>query len=206
MKDIAKKQAGFLEALRDASCIQYVEVTFLYAAAPILRGVKPSALITLRPQNITAWKRAQHSLCGETGLQVLEIMNKRGTALLFIYDEAALCKYLCGAKAQALLTWHGYPEGLDLNLLLQCLRERFAYNCFPHEIGAFLGYPIEDVRSFIENKGRNSICCRYWKVYHNIEKAQETFSQIDEAQSYAMDILINPMPVHAAARLLKTAG
>lgn len=26
---------------------------------------------------------------------------------------------------------------------------------FPHEIGLFLGYPLGDVRGFIENQGRN---------------------------------------------------
>ena len=29
--------------------------------------------------------------------------------------------------------------------------------CFPHEIGAFLDYPIDDVKCFIEKDGKDSL-------------------------------------------------
>ena len=32
---------------------------------------------------------------------------------------------------------------------------------FPHEIGIFLGYPLEDVVGFIENQGKNYTCSGY---------------------------------------------
>jgi hypothetical protein len=74
---------------------------------------------------------------------------------------------------------------------------------FPHEIGVFLGYPAEDVLGFIINEGRNYVCCRHWKVYHDIERAQEMFRRIDEAHSYALDVLRDWKPIHIAAKLLK---
>ena len=206
MKDIAKKHAAFLEVLRKTPCGQYVATTFLYESAPILRGVKPAALITLRRSHVSAWKQVKRPLYEATGLRTLEIINKRGTVLLFIYEEESLGEYLRETKSLALLKRYGYSPELDLGGLLEYLKKRFVYSVFPHEIGVFLGYPIKDVRSFIENKGRNSICCRYWKVYHDVEKAQDTFRRIDEAQNYALDILINPMPIHVAVRLLKTAS
>ena len=53
------------------------------------------------------------------------------------------------------------------------------YSCggFPHEIGLFLGYPIDDVISFIENKGKNFKCCGCWKVYHDEDNAKKTFEK-----------------------------
>ena len=47
---------------------------------------------------------------------------------------------------------------------------------FPHEIGVFLGYPLEDVEGFIQNGGRNYTCCGCWKSYGDPEKAEELFA------------------------------
>ena len=46
---------------------------------------------------------------------------------------------------------------------------------FPHEIGLFLGYPVEDVVSFIASQGAQSVSVGQWKVYHNNDRAQKQF-------------------------------
>ena len=46
----------------------------------------------------------------------------------------------------------------------------------------FLQYPLEDVTSFVENRGKNFLLSGYWKVYHNIEKAKEIFTSYDKAK------------------------
>ncbi len=46
---------------------------------------------------------------------------------------------------------------------------------FPHEIGLFLGYPVEDVVSFIASAGAQGISVGQWKVYHNNVRAQRQF-------------------------------
>jgi len=44
----------------------------------------------------------------------------------------------------------------DLQTVLNALIERVVRTLgFPHEIGVFLGYPLEDVMGFISNKGHN---------------------------------------------------
>ena len=48
---------------------------------------------------------------------------------------------------------------------------------FPHEIGVFLGYPLEDVIGFIKNSGQNSICTGCWKVYYNECEALKLFKR-----------------------------
>ena len=48
---------------------------------------------------------------------------------------------------------------------------------FPHEVGLFLGYPVEDVIGFIENKGKNCLCCGCWKCYSNACAAQKAFDK-----------------------------
>jgi hypothetical protein len=48
---------------------------------------------------------------------------------------------------------------------------------FPHEIGLFLGYPLEDVVGFIKFKGQNSKCHGVWKVYGNEEETMKLFEK-----------------------------
>ena len=45
----------------------------------------------------------------------------------------------------------------------------------PHEIGVFLGYPIWDVKGFIDNKGKDFKYCGTWKVYNNTDYAKIYF-------------------------------
>ena len=54
---------------------------------------------------------------------------------------------------------------------------------FPHEIGLFLGYPIDDVVAFIANKGRNCLCCGCWKCYTDAEAAQKAFCRFRKCTS-----------------------
>lgn len=48
--------------------------------------------------------------------------------------------------------------------------------------GIFLGFPLKDVLAFIEHKGAGSILCKYWKVYHDPEKALLIFENYDLAR------------------------
>ncbi len=53
---------------------------------------------------------------------------------------------------------------------------------FPHEMGLLLGYPVEDVRGFIEHQGRDYLCTGYWKVYENLEQKQQLFQRFEYAK------------------------
>lgn len=48
---------------------------------------------------------------------------------------------------------------------------------FPHEIGLFLGYPLEDVAGFMELGPCSCKCTGCWKVYGNVEAAKKKFAQ-----------------------------
>lgn len=192
-----------MNRMLEMHCRAHMENMFLYFAAPILRGVKPAWLLTMHSECLAIWRECKADLCEETGLKTVEIVTGRGAVLLLIYDESALERVLCDHHAAELLDDCGYPVACGLEQILSCLQMRFAMTDFPHEVGAFLGYPIEDVNGFIENRGRNFVACRYWKVYHNADRALETFRRIDEAKNYAMELLTKPMPFHIAVRLLK---
>jgi hypothetical protein len=178
---------------------------FFYHAAPVLRGAKVAALITLKSHYLSAWRERQNALRKATGLLTLEMQTRHDAVLLLIYDEAALHRLVQDPQANQILAESGYPAECDVNQILSYLQTRISGASFPHEIGVFLGYPPEDVQGFIESGGKNCLCCRHWKVYHNVERALEMFRRIDEAHDRAIEILCKPMPLHVAAKLLKAS-
>ena len=75
----------------------------------------------------------------------------------------------CGCK---------FANNQNIFLSLAYLKGRYCKeSVFPHEIGLFLGYPPEDVKGFIENKGRNFLMCAYWKEYVNEQEAKKIFDK-----------------------------
>ena len=72
---------------------------------------------------------------------------------------------------------------------------------FPHEIGLFLGYPVEDVKGFILNKGHNCLFCGYWKVYSNADTARRTFERYNKCRSYMQRRLDNGDDIYTVLRI-----
>ena len=58
---------------------------------------------------------------------------------------------------------------------------------FPHEIGVFLGYPLDDVKGFIENAGKKYLMIGYWKVYSDLAGARTAFMEYDRAKDCAVN-------------------
>lgn len=59
---------------------------------------------------------------------------------------------------------------------------------FPHEIGVFLGYPLQDVKGFIENNGRNSKYTGLWKVYGDKAASMRMFEKYRKCFSVYSDL------------------
>ena len=197
------KCAGFTRQLKCLEDREYVEKYFLFSAAPVLTGAKPAALISLRRCCKAAWMEKRQKLLTMTGLWAEELYESEVTFSISIYDRELLSAALKTPTAKSFLNEYGYPAEGNLCSLLDSLKSRFRGGRFPHEIGVFLGYPPEDVDTFIEKSGRDFLCCRYWKVYHNEERARETFRFIDEAKERAINLLTRQIPNHTVVKILK---
>ena len=57
---------------------------------------------------------------------------------------------------------------------------------FPHEVGVVLGYPLADVRGFIEHDGRDELACGVWKAYTNPAQARRRWGEMRACRSAAM--------------------
>ena len=72
--------------------------------------------------------------------------------MIYVYRPHALECDLADQRARVLLLKYGYtPENTDC-CVVHLIRRLCAEEEFPHEIGLFLGYPVEDVVGFMENK------------------------------------------------------
>ena len=143
--------------------------------SPVLLGCKPAALFTLRPEKALA------VLAGLLRPRItLSVVRKnRGGLLVLAFDRARLEQTVLNRDALAVLAGMGYPAEASLAALLDYLRGQFVRSDFPHEIGLFLGYPVEDVLGFVRHKGRYYKCCGYWKVYGDVEHAKQCFRRYD---------------------------
>ena len=75
----------------------------------------------------------------------------------------------------------------------------------PHEIGVFLGYPLEDVLGFIENGGRNCLSCGCWKVYSNECAALEAFARFEKCKAVYQRLFASGCPLTRLTVAAKTA-
>lgn len=149
--------------------------------APTLAGMKSANLFSYRYESsaevIRELKDINNKL-NTRGVYVEALLWRKESVLIYAYRKTFLERDLQQEGARTLLTSYGYQEyGVDA--CLERLKERLTqYDCFPHEIGIFLGYPLEDVVGFIAHKGKDCKLCGIWKVYVNVSEAGKLFQKL----------------------------
>lgn len=155
--------------------------------APFLKGLKVSCVITVDSQLYTALGELLDGL----GIEYQMLSESGGRCLVLFYRPEEMEAYLNRPEVRSLIREYGYGS-MNLTEMLERLSRRVE-KCeekglgFPHEIGAFLGYPVGDVRGFIQNKGKDSLMTGYWKVYGNVPAAKMIFNKYDRAKDCAVN-------------------
>ena len=170
------------------------EKELLYHAAPSLSGMKQANLFSFPLEQLPQFRdevgQYQKKLAS-VGIALLYLYCCRKRIFLLVYREKELNTYLKQPQVQELLMTHGYPSPSQADFLTQTLlhlRKRIsAYQEFPHEIGFFLGYPVEDVLNFIQQKGQNYKICGYWKVYGDVSEALRIFASYELCRTQMME-------------------
>lgn len=161
-----------------------LESKLIQHAAPTLAGLKVANLLCL-PKNVAtveAIRECQKKMRGK-GISLLCLREQYDRILLYIFRPKRLMKWLEDAAVSDFLKRQGYEE-TSLSGALQTLRIHFQrQEGFPHEIGIFLGYPIEDVEGFIQHRGANCKYCGVWKVYGNVDEAKRLFQRYHKCQA-----------------------
>lgn len=144
--------------------------------APTLAGLKVANLICL-PESLATeeeLRRCSELMSGK-GLSITVLRSRRGRKLLYLFRPKQLKALLEDSGHAEFLNRNGYSE-LSVPAAIKRLRTHFENSeGFPHEVGLFLGYPIEDVVGFIEHCGENCKYCDLWKVYGDVDEAKRLF-------------------------------
>lgn len=152
-----------------------------YEIAPTLCGKKTASLITLTKANrgmYNLWIMHKEEFLKSIPLKYFELNSTSDAITILFYNQNKLSEVIQDGECMDFLKSYGYRRNITLDNCLCKLRERFN-KCFPHEIGLFLDIPLEDVKGFIRNSGREYIYCGYWKVYGDVEKTQKIFESYD---------------------------
>ncbi len=157
---------------------QRFEQTLAFHGAPSMAGIKPADLFSWAgepEETLTLIERFSREMA-RTGIRVRRLCFCRGRSLILVYRPNRLREHLQQEEIRALLLRDGYPVAEDLEAMVDHLARRVLESSgFPHEVGLFLGYPVEDVEGFREHEGRNFKFSGLWKVYSDVERAQECF-------------------------------
>ncbi len=163
-----------------------MKVLLAIHCAPILKGSKVANILTVTRAEFAGLG----ALLEGTGISFCFLKTKEEKAILYLYRKQELEAYLMQEDIKEFLDAYGYMDN-GVNSILRRLSERIClYNSgkaeFPHEIGIFLGYPLMDVRGFIENEGKNYAYSGYWKVYHNVPKTTRLFLRYDREREQVL--------------------
>ena len=148
--------------------------------SPTLAGLKTANMFSCSFENredMTKSIRKLNRVLGRKGVRVLPLRFSGNQGLIYVYRPEKLSEDLSRNGAGCILSERGYctdSTGRCIGHLMQRISEQKE---FPHEIGLFLGYPVEDVSGFIRYHAKKSKFHDYWKVYGDEAEARRLFAQ-----------------------------
>lgn len=159
--------------------------------SPTLASLKPASLFLYRfssgkelYESVAVWD-AQFQ---KKGIRITILRENAETALIYVYRPEAMIRELSRPEINVFLLNIGYPSGTVDQLLAELRIRLQASTEFPHEIGVFLGYPLQDVLGFIKNHGSNCKGMGDWKVYGDLGEAQKTFAKFKKCREIYADL------------------
>ncbi len=162
-----------------------LEKMLIEHCSPTLSSLKSANLFTVHQMDLdelTAQIAYWNEVLNEKGITIIMMKQKPGWALLYVCRKYHLQKRMQAPEVAAFLSEYGYQQ-MNVDDALERLKERLNMGDeFPHEIGIFLDYPVEDVKGFIRNAGRNYKCRGCWKVYCNECEAVKLFAKYDKCR------------------------
>lgn len=186
---------------------QQMEQWLATHGAAVLAGLKVSNLFTIDEKCCKAWPcvlmQAIKDL-QEPELTAHCLRHQGGRITVLLYARRQMQAIWENPAHQAFLAPYGYRPEMRLHEVFTQLRKRMQESAaFPHEIGIFLGYPLEDVQGYIAHRGQASKLVGHWKVYGNPQKARGLFERYHFACRHLTDALAQGSCLPEALRGLK---
>lgn len=173
----------------------YIISRILYHAAPTIFSSKPSTIINfdnIDPSFYMILPSIKAELQKKFRLYTFELFKNSNRCVVLFYRKDLFLNVF--RENISFLSTFGYKHDMTLSQILNLLKEKYTLSC-PHEIGIFLGIPLEDVMAFI-NDEKDFKLCGYWKVFGDVERAKKIFNEYDRAKNLALNYIYNEYMLH----------
>lgn len=176
-----------------------VELRLIIQNAAVLKGKRISGMLFLNDRELARISMKLHN----TNISLIILCTCKKRHLVMVYRAKELEEHLRSKEVSDYLREFGYRrDDFVSNLIRLHQRMNGFYNKmkeFPHEVGVFLGYPICDIKGFLENKGERYLHSGYWKIYGNLEETRKKFLSYDEARETAIDEFLSGRELESIA-------
>jgi hypothetical protein len=176
-----------------------VELRLIIQNAAVLKGKRISGMLFLNDKELARISMKLHN----TNISLIILCTCKKRHLVMVYRAKELEEHLRSKEVSDYLRDFGYRrDDFISNLIRLHQRMNGFYNKmkeFPHEVGVFLGYPICDIKGFLENKGERYLHSGYWKIYGNLEETRKKFLSYDEAREIAIDEFLSGRELESIA-------
>ena len=176
-----------------------VELRLIIQNAAVLKGKRISSMLFLNDKELARISMKLHN----TNISLIILCTCKKRHLVMVYRAKELEEHLRSKEVSDYLREFGYRrDDFISNLIRLHQRMNGFYNKmkeFPHEVGVFLGYPICDIKGFLENKGERYLHSGYWKIYGNLEETRKKFLSYDEAREIAIDEFLSGRELESIA-------
>ncbi len=136
-------------------------------------GIKPASLLGVKTGERRAFRRVAKGF-RRKGFVFRAVRENGDRTVVYIYHAARMEQILFSAEVRDFLSAFGYRYD-TLSEAVEELAARMQAGAFPHEVGVFLGYPLEDVRGFIADPQGGSP--GYWRVYGGEAEKAKLFAR-----------------------------
>lgn len=189
---------SILKMINELDDKEYMFNMTAFNIAPTIQGSKPSCLLTFDKDNrnlYRTWEIYKNEFLQCFNIEAFHIKDTGHTYTVLFYKRNKLEEMIFNSKNMLFLERFGYNGGMSLEQCFEFLKKRYENSC-PHEIGIFLGIPLEDVQAFMEYSNRPCLACGYWKVYYNLHQALETFRSYDDAKIKVLELVKNQLAIN----------
>lgn len=166
-----------------------IETQLALQCAPLITGIKISNLLIIPAEN----EKVLRAVLMHTGICFYRLLKSEDRITFLLFRRNLLEEYINRTDIRNFFQREGYKE-FGLGYILRTFQIRYhSYmtreQTFPHEMGLLLGYPIEDVRGFIDHAGEQYLYSGYWKVYQDVETKKRIFEQYETAKETLIQLL-----------------
>ncbi|MCK4519166.1 MAG: DUF3793 family protein [Candidatus Omnitrophica bacterium] len=191
---------GTVEKEKQQDCLlKYLMVRL----AAILMKLKPSCLLCLcnceksgGGDYYDLWKEQKAGIARKLKISFKELKDTFWGKQVLFYNPEVLFKTVTQPENHTFLKKFGYSSCKSIEDYLDTLKKRFCTfdksdPLFPHEMGIFLGYPLKDVKGFIEKGTLPLTATGRWQVFGAPEESKRLMRMRNKAEKVFLNLIKN---------------